>query len=326
MTTVATQPEKKETKPIATRVAYGKALLELGKENTNIVVLDADLSGSTQTKYFAKEFPDRFFNMGIAEQNMIGVACGLSACGKIPFASSFAMFAAGRAWEFVRNSLCHNMFNVKVCATHAGLTVGEDGGSHQIIEDLALMRSIPHMTVIVPADEVEAKFATRQVAEFFGPVYMRLGRAVFPKIFDENNFEFNIGKAKIVKGGIDVSIFACGVMLSRVLWARDILEQEGLSAEVINVSTIKPLDSETIISSIQKTGCAVTCEEHNIHGGLGDAIAAVITENHPVPMKKIGIMDQFGQSGKGDELLVHYGLTKENIALAAKEVIKRKSA
>lgn len=316
--------QPKETKPIATRVAYGKALLELGKENSNIVVLDADLSGSTQTKLFAKEFPDRFFNMGIAEQNMIGVACGLSSCGKIPFASSFAMFACGRAWEFVRNSICHNMFNVKVCATHAGLTVGEDGGSHQIIEDIAIMRAIPHMTVIVPADATEAKFATRAIAEYFGPVYMRLSRAASPVLFDENNFEFKIGKVKIIKGGIDVSIFACGVMVSKALEARDLLEKEGISAEIVNVSTIKPLDKETIISSVQKTGSAVSCEEHNIHGGLGDAIANVLAEHYPVPMKIVAVQDQFGQSGKSEELLVHYGLTKDNIILAAKEAIKRK--
>ena len=317
-----TQP--KETQAIATRVAYGKELLELGKTNPNIVVLDADLSGSTQTKFFAKEFPERFFNMGIAEQNMIGVAAGLSSTGKIPFASSFAMFACGRAWEFVRNAVCHNMFNVKVCATHAGLTVGEDGGSHQIIEDIAIMRVIPHMTVIVPADATEAKFATRAISEFFGPVYMRLGRSNVPVLFDEKDFEFTIGKAQIVKGGIDVSIFACGVMVSRALWAQEILQAEGISAEVINVSTIKPLDKETILSSVKKTGCAVTCEEHNVHGGLSDAIAAVLTENCPVPMKKIGVMDQFGQSGKSDELLIHYGLSKEKIAEAAREVIRKK--
>ena len=310
---------------IATRVAYGKELLELGKINSNIVVLDADLSGSTQTKFFAKEFPERFFNMGIAEQNMIGVAAGLSSTGKIPFASSFAMFACGRAWEFVRNSVCHNMFNVKICATHAGLTVGEDGGSHQIIEDLAIMRAIPHMTVIVPADATEAKFATRAISEFFGPVYMRLGRSNVPVLFDEKEFEFKIGKAQIVKAGIDVSIFACGIMVSRALWACEILQSEGVSAEIVNISTIKPLDKETILSSVQKTGCAVTCEEHNIHGGLSDGIAAVLIENYPVPMKKIGVMDQFGQSGKADELLVHYGLTKEKIAEAAGEVIKKKS-
>ena len=315
--------DKKEA--IATRVAYGKTLLELGKENQNIVVLDADLSGSTQTKFFAKEFPDRFFNMGIAEQNMIGTAAGLASCGKIPFASSFAMFATGRAWEFVRNAVCHNMFNVKICATHAGLTVGEDGGSHQIIEDIAIMRAIPKLTVIVPADATEAKFATRAIAEFFGPVYMRLGRANVPVLFDEKDYEFKIGKAQVIKGGIDVSIFACGVMVSRALWAQEILKEEGISAEVVNVSTIKPLDEEAILTSVQKTGCAVTCEEHNIHGGLGDAISAVLTEHHPVPMKKIGVQDQFGQSGKGDELLEHYGLTKENIANACREVIKKKS-
>ncbi|OGI18424.1 MAG: transketolase [Candidatus Melainabacteria bacterium RIFCSPHIGHO2_02_FULL_34_12] len=316
--------EKKEQ--IATRVAYGKTLAELGKENPNIVVLDADLSGSTQTKFFAKEFPDRFFNMGVAEQNMIGVAAGLASTGKIPFASSFAMFACGRAWEIVRNAVCHNQFNVKICATHAGLTVGEDGGSHQIIEDIAIMRVIPHMTVIVPADATEAKLATRNISEFFGPVYMRLGRSNVPVIFDENKYEFKIGRAPIVKAGIDVSIFACGVMLSRALWAQEILQNEGISAEVINISTIKPLDKETILMSVRKTGCAVTCEEHNIHGGLGDAIAGVLVEHNPVPMKKIGVMDQFGQSGKADELLIHYGLTKEKIAEAATEVIKLKNA
>ena len=318
----ATMTQSKEM--IATRVAYGKTLAELGKENQNIVVLDADLSGSTQTKFFAKEFPDRFFNMGVAEQNMIGVAAGLSSTGKIPFASSFAMFATGRAWEFVRNAVCHNMFNVKICATHAGLTVGEDGGSHQIIEDLAIMRVIPHLTVIVPADATEAKLATRAIAELNGPVYMRLGRSNVPVLFDEKDFEFKIGKAQVIKGGVDVSIFACGVMVSRALWAQEILQAEGISAEVINVSTIKPLDAETILSSIKRTGCAVTCEEHNIHGGLGDAIAGVLSESYPVPMKKIAIQDQFGQSGKGDELLIHYGLSKEKIAEASKQVIKQK--
>ena len=317
-----TMTQSKES--IATRVAYGKALLELGKTNPNVVVLDADLSGSTQTKFFPKEFPDRFFNMGIAEQNMIGVAAGLSSTGKIPFASSFAMFACGRAWEFVRNSICHNQFNVKICATHAGLTVGEDGGSHQIIEDLAIMRVIPHLTVIVPADAVEARAATLAIAEFFGPVYMRLGRSNVPVLFDEKDFEFKIGKAHVMKAGIDVSIFACGVMVSRALWAQELLQNEGLSAEVVNVSTIKPLDEEAILNSVRKTGCAVTCEEHNIIGGLGDAVASVLAEKHLVPLKKIGVQDQFGQSGKADELLIHYGLTKENIANAAKEVIKKK--
>ncbi len=309
---------------IATRVAYGKALAELGKENPNIVVLDADLSGSTQTKFFAKEFPERFLNMGIAEQNMIGVAAGLASTGKIPFASSFAMFACGRAWEFVRNSVCHNQFNVKICATHAGLTVGEDGASHQIIEDIAIMRAIPHMTVIVPADATEARLATRAISEFFGPVYMRLGRSNVPVLFDEKDFEFKIGKAQIIKPGIDVSIFAYGVMVSRALWAQELLQAEGISAEIINVSTIKPLDKETILTSVQKTSCAVVCEEHNIHGGLGDAIASILTENYPAPMQRLGIMDQFGQSGKSDELLVHYGLTKEKIAELAKKVITRK--
>ena len=319
----ATMTQSKEM--IATRVAYGKELLELGKKNPNIVVLDADLSGSTQTKFFAKEFPERFFNMGIAEQNMIGVAAGLSSTGKIPFASSFAMFACGRAWEFVRNAVCHNMFNVKVCATHAGLTVGEDGGSHQIVEDIAIMRVIPNLTVIIPADATEAKLATRAIAEFFGPVYMRLGRSNVPVLFDENEYDFKIGKAYIIKGGIDVSIFACGIMVSKALLAQEALQSEGISAEVVNISTIKPIDKETILSSVKRTGCAVTCEEHNVIGGLGDAVSSVLSESCPLPVKKIGIMDQFGQSGKSDELLFHYGLTKEKIAEAAKEVIKLKS-
>lgn len=310
---------------IATRVAYGKELVELGKTNPDIVVLDADLCGSTQTKFFAKEFPNRFFNMGIAEQNMIAVAAGLSTCGLIPFASSFAMFACGRAWEMVRNSVCHNEFNVKVCATHAGLTLGEDGSSHQIIEDIAIMRAIPQMTVLVPADATETKFMTRALVKHFGPAYMRLGRSNVPVLFDEDTFKFEIGKAQVINPGVDVSIFACGIMVSRALWAADILKQEGISAEVINVSTIKPIDKETILSSIQKTGCAVTAEEHNLHGGLGDAIATVLSENQPVHLKQIGVKDKFGQSGDGEELLIHYGLSKENIVSASKEVIRRKN-
>lgn len=309
----------------ATRVAYGKELAELGAKYPEIVVLDADLSGSTQTKFFAKKFPERFFNMGIAEQNMIAAAAGLSTTGKIPFASSFAMFACGRAWEMVRNSVCHNEFNVKVCATHAGLTLGEDGSSHQIIEDIAIMRAIPKMTVLVPADATEAKFMTRALVKHVGPAYMRLGRAKFPILFDENKFEYEIGKAQIMKAGIDVSIFACGVMVSKALEAQKILEAEGISAEVVNVSTIKPIDKETILTSVQKTGCCVTAEEHNLYGGLGDAVASVLVENHPVPTKQIGVHDEFGQSGKGDELLAHYGLTKEAIVTAAKNVVKKKN-
>lgn len=324
--TVENTNSKEKQKAEATRDAYGKELLELGKKHSNIVVLDADLSGSTQTKFFAKEFPNRFFNMGIAEQNMIAVAAGLSSTGKIPFASSFAMFACGRAWEMVRNSVCHNNFNVKICASHAGLTLGEDGSSHQIIEDIAIMRAIPKMTVLVPADGVETRAMTRALVKNYGPAYMRLGRAKFPTIFDEDSFEYEIGKAKIVKAGIDISIFACGIMVSRALMARELLEAEGISAEVVNISTIKPIDKEAILKSVEKTGCAVSCEEHNIHGGLGDAISSVLVEANPVPMKIIGIQDEFGQSGDGMELLVHYGLSKENIVSAAKEVIKKKLA
>ena len=308
-----------DVKMEATRAAYGRTLVELGKENPNVVVLDADLSGSTQTKHFAKEFPERFFNMGIAEQNMLSVAAGLARAGKLPFASSFAMFAVGRAWEQMRNSICHNHLNVKICATHAGLTVGEDGASHQIIEDIAITRTIPTMTVIVPADSTEASQAVRAAAEHEGPVYIRLGRANLPVLFNDK-YKFQIGKANVIKEGTDVTLIACGVMVYRTLDAAKLLEEQGISAEVINVACIKPIDSETIIKSVSKTGKVVTAEEHNIHGGLGDAVAAVIGENCPAKLKRIGVEDQFGQSGKGMELLDHYGLTAENIAKAAVEL------
>lgn len=300
----------------STRVAYGKTLLELGKENPNIVVLDADLSGSTQTKFFAKEFPDRFFNMGIAEQNMIGVAAGLARAGKIPFASSFAMFAVGRAWEQLRNAVGHNYLNVKVCATHAGLTVGEDGGSHQIIEDIAITRTIPHMTVIVPGDATEAEQVIRAVAEFDGPVYVRLSRAKSPILFDKD-YKFEIGKGNLVTEGSDVTIVACGIMLARSLEAVKELKAKGISAELINMASIKPIDADMIIKSASKTGKVITAEEHNIHGGLGDAVAAVLGEHCPVKLKRIGVNDEFGQSGGGDELLDHYGLGVQDIVNAA---------
>ncbi len=300
----------------ATRVAYGKTLAALGKENPNIVVLDADLSGSTQTKFFAKEFPDRFFNMGIAEQNMLGVAAGLARAGKIPFASSFAMFAVGRAWEQLRNAIGHNYVNVKVCATHAGLTVGEDGGSHQIIEDIAITRAIPHMTVIVPADATEAEKVIRAVAEFEGPVYVRLARAKTEILFDDN-YKFEIGKGNLLKEGNDVTIVSCGVMVERALKAAELLKEKGVDAEVINMASVKPIDADMIARSAKKTGKVVTAEEHNIHGGLGDAVAAVLGEHAPCPLKRVGVQDEFGQSGTGDELLEYYGLTAEKIAEAA---------
>ncbi|MBT6844022.1 MAG: transketolase family protein [Candidatus Melainabacteria bacterium] len=302
----------------ATREAYGKALKELGDKNPNVVVLDADLSGSTQTKHFAKAHPDRFFNMGIAEMNMIGTAAGLARMGKIPFASSFAMFAAGRAWEFVRNSVAHNHLNVKVCATHAGLTVGEDGASHQIIEDVAIMRVIPTMTVIVPADAIEAYQAIYAIAEYDGPVYARLGRAKVPVVFDEN-YRFEIGKAATLVEGGDVSLIACGVMVYRAIEAAKELEKQGIRAEVINMATIKPLDNAAIIKTASKTGRVITLEEHNVIGGLGDAVASVLAEEHNsnVIFKRMGIEDKFGQSGDGMALLDHYGLAVSDIVAEA---------
>ncbi len=306
---------------LATREAYGQALLELGAINSNVVVLDADLSGSTQTKHFAKAYPDRFFNMGIAENNMIGVAAGLARGGKIPFASSFAMFAVGRAWEFVRNSVAHNHVNVKVCATHAGLTVGEDGASHQIIEDVALTRVIPTMTVIVPADATEAYQATYKIAEYDGPCYLRLGRAKCPVIFGDD-YNFEIGKAIVVKPGTDVTLVACGMMVSRAIEAAIKLAEQGISVEVINSATIKPLDAKTIVASATKTAALITLEEHNIIGGLGEAVASTLLEaNLSVKFKRMGVRDQFGQSGDGMELLDYYGLGVADIVAQVKELI-----
>jgi transketolase len=307
---------------VATREAYGQALLDLGKQNTKIVVLDADLSGSTQTKHFAKAFPERFFNMGIAEMNMIGTAAGLARAGKIPFASSFAMFASGRAWEFVRNSVAHNHLNVKVCASHAGLTVGEDGASHQTIEDVAIMRVIPGMTVIVPADAIEAYQAICAIAEYDGPCYVRLGRAKVPVVFD-NNYKFQIGKAAIFQEGSDITLIASGVMLYRAIEAAKELTAQGKSVEVMNIATIKPLDSEAIIKSASKTGRVIAIEEHNIIGGLGDAVASVLSEEvkYAVQFKRMGIRDQFGQSGDGMKLLDHYGLGVKDIIQEAKKLL-----
>lgn len=308
---------------IATREAYGQALLELGSSNPNVVVLDADLSGSTQTKLFANAFPDRFFNMGIAENNMIGVAAGLARGGKTPFASSFAMFAAGRAWEFVRNSVAHNHLNVKVCATHAGLTVGEDGASHQIIEDVALMKAIPGMTVIVPADATEAYQAIYELANnHHGPAYVRLGRAKVPVILGDD-YKFEIGKAVTVQAGKDLSLIACGVMLTRAVEAAKVLAQEGFSIEVINMATIKPLDHEAIIRTAAKTGKVITLEEHNIIGGLGESVAAVIAEASisDCKFKRMGVEDKFGQSGDGFELLDFYGLGISDIVENARSLI-----
>jgi len=313
------------TNKAATREAYGKTLVEMGKESTDIVVLDADLSGSTQTKHFAKEFPERFFNMGIAESNMVCTAAGLARGGKIPYASSFAMFAAGRAWELVRNSVAHNYLNVNICATHSGITVGEDGATHQIIEDIAIMRVIPTMNVFVPADSCETAQIIRTVAKIDAPCYVRLGRAKVPEVTGEiPDYTFEPGKANILKEGKDVTIIACGVTVAPALEAAYQLEDEhGISAEVINCASIKPLDSETIAKSASKTGKVLTVEEHNVIGGLGDAVASVIAEDvdSAVKLKKQGIQDCFGQSGKAEDLLDHYGLNTSTIVELSKALV-----
>ena len=311
------------TEKIATRVAYGKSLVELAKSNQDIVVLDADLSSSTQTKFFAKEFPERFFNMGIAEANMVSTAAGLAKAGKIPFVSSFAMFATGRAWEQVRNSVAHNHANVKICATHAGLTVGEDGASHQIIEDIALMKSIPGMVVIVPADAKETEKVIQAVTAYNGPVYVRLGRSALPVLFDDK-YNFQIGKANVIEKGEDLSIMACGIMVSAAVEAAKILkEKHNKSIEIINIASIKPLDTETIVNSALKTRNIIVAEEHNIWGGLGDSVASALLENcsEKLKFKRLGVNDSFGQSGKAEDLLIHYGLTAENLVKLSLEML-----
>ena len=303
---------------IATREAYGQALAEIGEEIKNIVVLDADLSGSTKTAVFAKKYPERFFNMGIAEQNLMSTAAGFATCGKIPFASTFAIFATGRAFEQVRNSICYPKLNVKIAATHAGLTVGEDGATHQAIEDLAIMRALPNMTVINPADGVEARKAVRAAALYKGPVYLRFGRLAVETIFDED-YEFEIGKGKVLKEGTDVAIIATGIMVGEALKAAEILEKDGKKAMVVNIHTLKPIDEEIILKAAE-CGAIVTAEEHTVIGGLGSAVAEVVAEKKPTPMRRIGIKDQFGQSGKPGELLKLYNLTAEDIVKAAKEM------
>ena len=308
---------------IATRDAYGQALAELGALNDKVVVLDADLSKSTKTNDFKKVFPERFFNMGIAEQNLLGTAAGFAAAGKIPFASSFAVFAVGRAYDQIRNSIAYPKLNVKIAATHAGLTVGEDGGSHQMREDIALMRALPNMTVIVPADGVETKQVIMAAAAYDGPVYIRLGRPKVPVLFDES-YQFEIGKGVVLKDGADVTLVAAGIMVSKAMEAAEALAADGISAAVVNISTIKPLDQQLIIEMAQKTGAMVTCEEHNIYGGLGSAVAEVLVEHCPVPMARVGVEDSFGESGLPDQLLEKYGLTAANIADKAKAVISRK--
>lgn len=312
------------TKMIATRDAYGEALIEIGKDNENVVVLDADLSKSTKTHGFGQEFPNRFINVGIAEQNLIGTAAGLATAGKIPFASTFAMFATGRAFEVIRNSVGYPKLNVKICATHSGITVGEDGASHQALEDISCMRTIPNMTVIVPADGVETKAAIHAISKMDGPVYVRLGRLAVPTINDKASYEFKIGKGVTLKEGTDVTIIATGLMVSEALEAAKELETKGINARVINIHTIKPLDDEIIIKAAKETGAIVTAEEHNIIGGLGSAVAEVISESYPVLLKRIGTKDTFGESGKPADLMKKYGLTKDNIIDAVVDIVKKK--
>ena len=304
---------------MATREAYGKALVELGAQNENVVVLDADLAHATQTCKFADAYPDRFFNAGIAEANLIGMGAGLSTMGLIPFCSTFAMFGSGRAYEQVRNSVAYPHFNVKICLTHAGVSVGEDGGSHQCIEDLALMRAIPGMTIVVPADGKEARKATFALAELQGPAYMRLARLATP-VFDED-YPFEIGKANVLREGTDVAVFACGLMVSEALEAARLLEEQGVSAAVINVHTIKPMDAACVTKYAQQCGKVVTVEEHSVIGGLGDAVADVLMGKVCCKFKKIGVNDRFGQSGKAADVLKEYGLTAPQIAESIRTIL-----
>ena len=309
---------------MATREAYGKALAALAPEMPELVVLDADLSGSTKTKEFAKVAPERFFNCGIAEADMIGVACGLASCGKVPFASSFAVFAAGRAFEQIRNSVCYGKQNVKIAATHAGITVGEDGGTHQAIEDIAIMRSLPGMTVLVPSDWVQAQWAVRAAAEYKGPVYLRLGRLAAPQVYDEGQ-KFEWGKGLLVKPGKDIVIFACGMMVSEALAAAGLLAEAGIDAAVADIYSIKPLDREFVLEQARSCGAALSGEEHNVLGGLGSAIAETLAEaGLGLPFARLGLQDQFGQSGKPGELLQHYGLDGASIAAQTKALLARK--
>ena len=304
---------------IATREAYGKALVELGEQNKNVVVLDADLAGATMTKYFKAAHPERFFDCGIAEANMMNIGAGLSTMGLVPFCSTFAMFGAGRAYEQIRNTIAYPRFNVKICCSHAGVSVGEDGGSHQAIEDIGLMRLIPGMTVIVPADANEAKKATFALAEFQGPAYMRLARLATP-VFEED-YPFEIGKANDLREGKDAAVFACGLMVNEALEAAKLLAAEGIEISVINVHTIKPIDAECVTKYAEKCGNVITVEEHSVIGGLGDAVADVLMGKVCCKFRKIGVNDQFGQSGKAADVLREYGLTADQIAVKIKETL-----
>lgn len=303
----------------ATRQSYGEALTELGRENENIVVLDADLAGATKTNIFAKEFPERFFDMGIAEQDMIATAAGFATCGKIPFASTFAVFAAGRAYDQIRNSVCYPNLNVKICATHCGITVGEDGATHQMLEDLNMMRGLPNMTVMSPCDDIEAKWAVREAAKINGPVYIRFGRAATPGIYNQES-KFEIGKAIMHGDGTDATVFATGMMVPEALKAQEELAKEGINIRVVDFHTIKPIDSEMIIKCANETNKLISIEEHSVIGGLGSAVAEVLVENTPKKLVRMGTKDCFGKSGNAMELLKYFGLTSKEII----EEVKRK--
>lgn len=314
---------EQKNKKIATRDVYGETLVRLGKENQDIVVLDADLSCSTRTCKFAAKYPERFFNMGIAEQDMISTAAGLATCGKIPFVSTFAIFETGRCWDQIRQSICYSEQNVKLVATHAGITVGEDSATHQANEDIALMRVLPKMKVIVPADGHETESIIEVISKYRGPVYVRLSRSAFPIIFKAGH-KFEIGKSQIVHDGDNVTIIAIGIMVSKAINAAVILKEKGISARVINMSTIKPIDKNAIIDAAKETSAIVTAEEHSIIGGLGSAVSEIVSETIPVPIKRVGVKDRFGMSGKPDELLRRFGLNEEAIIEAAEDVISRK--
>lgn len=304
----------------ATRAAYGETLVELVEQGIDVVAVEADLSGSTTTKKLGQAYPERLFNAGIAEQNMTDVAAGLSATGRIAFTGSFAVFGAGRAYEQIRNTVCYNNYNVKIAPTHSGITVGPDGGSHQMVEDIALMRVLPRMHVLVPADYHSAKAAIKLAAQTPGPFYIRLGRAAVPQVHEEG-FELELGKAYVLREGSDVTLAACGIEVAQALEAADMLAQEGIEAEVIDVACIKPLDVDTIGASVKKTGRIVTCEEHSVHGGMGSAISEVLSEVCPTPTRRIGMADCFGTSGAPDELICHFRLDAPSIVAAAKELL-----